>query len=140
MLGLNQLSGLYLAPTDGKGLGLFSTQRINANEIIESCVAVVFDGPDAELVSQTHLDNYTFSLRFLSDDQARLLGISNKLKGQCLAFGILSMSNHSDQPTARVLKEVSQQRVVISLQATQDILPGQEITHAYSTTWFDKID
>lgn len=136
---LERISGLYLKEVSLKGRGLFCNQQIKSGTIIEVCPTMVFNEVDAQSIDPTKIYDYYFSAAFLPDDKTGLFNIHDKEKSGLIAFGVLSLCNHSDDPNAKVEKQVTGPSVVFTLKALKDIQPDQEISIAYSKVWFDAV-
>ncbi len=136
---LDRLSGLYLKHVPNKGFGLFCRNIVIAETIIEVAPTIVFNEIDAEVINKTHLYNYYFLAKSLSQEDADILGISEKSKTGLMALGAVSMCNHSDKPNAAVQMIVKDGAVYFVLRATMGILAHQEICISYGggKVWFD---
>ncbi len=136
---LDRLSGLYLKHVPDKGFGLFCRDIIIGETILEVAPAIVFNETDAAAINKTHLYNYYFLAKSLAQEDADILGISEKDKTGLLALGAVSMCNHSDKPNAAVQMIVKDRAVYFILRATIGILAHQEICISYGggKLWFD---
>ncbi|HTI07911.1 MAG TPA: SET domain-containing protein-lysine N-methyltransferase, partial [Puia sp.] len=73
---------LFIAPTDEKGRGVFTTTDIARNTVIEISPVIVMSREDRKLLDQTLLHDYIFEW---GDDP----------KGCCMALGYIPLYNHS---------------------------------------------
>ncbi|MES2373661.1 MAG: SET domain-containing protein [Bacteroidota bacterium] len=74
---------LVVAPSDKGGKGVFASENIPANTIIEISPVLVLSAKDRKEVEKTVLYNYIFEWGHTKGKQA------------CIAWGYLSMYNHS---------------------------------------------
>lgn len=95
-----------------EGWGVFATEKINADEIIEECHTLIFDE------KPLGIEDYVF--RF-NDKTA-------------LPLGYGAIYNHHRQPNCRYYFDDDQQIMV--LKATRTILPKEEIFIHYGQSWF----
>ncbi len=127
---MQRLPFLYIAETDKKGRGVFSSSEIHKGDLIEICPVIVL--PETELlhIDQTQLYNYYF-----------LWGIQQKKCAIALGYG--SLYNHDYHPNARY--ELDMTNRSIDFYCLKTIEAGDEITVNYngeagdeSLVWFDK--
>lgn len=121
---------LYIKDTDKKGRGVFCTEDIPADTMIEICPVIVCPPLDRKLIDESYLYNYYF---LWEDDHA----------STAIALGYGSLYNHSYQPNARY--ETYYEEQVIKFIAIKDIPAHTEITVNYNydsddqtPVWFDK--
>ena len=136
---LERVSGLYVKDAPPKGRGVFCNNPIEAETVIEVCPTLLFTATDGALVDKTILYNYYFSAQFLSDTVAVSHDIFDKEKAGIIAFGMLSLCNHSDNPNACIEKNVENNEVWFVLKALKDISPHEEILISYGKVWFDAV-
>ena len=136
---IGRVSGLYLKDVAGKGRGVFCRESLKAGVEIEFCPVIVFNEVDAEFIDKTVLYNYYFSTKFLSQETAASFNIQDKEKAGIIAFGILSLCNHSENPNARIEKIVEDGNIWFSLCALREISPNEEILISYGAVWFDAL-
>ncbi len=107
--------------SEHKGRGVFACRRIEAGELLDDAPVVVFS---AELLRGTPPDVYVFEW----DDGE-----------EALAFGLVSLCNHSSSPNARVVADIERER--LELEAIRPIERGAEVTVDYACElWFDAVD
>lgn len=121
---------LYIKDTDKKGRGVFCTEDIPADTMIEICPVIVCPPQDRKLIDESYLYNYYF---LWEDDHA----------STAIALGYGSLYNHSYQPNARY--ETYYEEQVIKFIAIKDIPAHTEITVNYNydsddqtPVWFDE--
>lgn len=114
---------LIIKESKGKGRGVFATETIAANTLIEISPVLVFaekETPDAE---KTLLYNYFFEW-----------GKNRKKRG--LGMGYISMYNHSYD--ANCIYEQDYDDITISVMTIRDIKAGEELCINYNATPDDK--
>lgn len=121
---------LYIQNADGKGRGVFCTEKILAETVIEICPVIVCPPKDRISIDQTHLYNYYF---LWEDDHA----------STAIALGFGSLYNHSYHPNTRY--ETYYEEQIIKFIAIKEIPAHTEITVNYNydsddqtLVWFDK--
>ncbi|MDD5417616.1 MAG: SET domain-containing protein [Candidatus Nanoarchaeia archaeon] len=108
------------------GRGIFATQDINEDEIIEDCPLIICNTADEEHFDKTALKDYYFDW-----EEGKTIAI---------ALGYGSLYNHSYNPNAK-FSENSQNTLIIL--AIKPIKKGEEITVNYNghnsdeKVWFD---
>ncbi|MEO7044931.1 MAG: SET domain-containing protein-lysine N-methyltransferase [Ferruginibacter sp.] len=107
---------LLIKEIKGKGRGVFCTQLIKKEEIIEVCALLAFPVEDTEILLTSQLADYFFN--FNKDD--------NTL---CLALGFGSLYNHAMYSNAAY--HVNSESSAIHFYAIQDIFPLTEICINY---------
>jgi uncharacterized protein len=119
-----QAARVRLGRDDRKGRCLLAVAPIGRGEVIETAPVVVFNSHDAHLIDGTPL--YPYYLRWRGD-------IDDGGQG-AVAFGLVTMCNHSGAPNAAVRPNYNDDTV--DLYALEDIAPGSEITLRYHEVWF----
>ena len=120
---------LSVAVTDKKGNGVFTTEKIKVNTIIEISPVIVFPFKEVVDVEKTKLFNYLFEW-------------GNKRKKRALGLGYVSLYNHSYN--ANCDYEMDFDYNTITIKAVKDIEPGEELCINYNAdpdnktpVWFD---
>jgi hypothetical protein len=109
-----------------KGRGVFARRPIAAGELIEAAPVVVLDAAEARHLDRTILYQYYFHWDGDADADGR----------SAVAFGTVSLCNHSSSPRARVERNYAEQ--TLDLLAVQPIAPGEEVTIDYGCPlWFE---
>ncbi|QLE43520.1 SET domain-containing protein [Nostoc sp. C052] len=121
---------LIVGNTNIKGRGVFAQKHFLKGEIIERAPVVVIPAQEVKLLDQTVLGNYYYDW----EDKAA-----------AIAFGLVSLFNHSYYPNTYYVKNFAEREVEYI--AYRDIEAGEEITANYngspddkSPIWFDVVD
>jgi SET domain-containing protein len=94
-------------------------------ERIEAAPVVVFSCEDARLIDRTPLFDYYF----------RWQGDIKQGGSGAIAFGLVSLCNHSANPNANVRPNYEDR--TLELYALADIAAGEEITIRYCEVWLE---
>src|SRR5574343_877733 len=113
---------LFIAPTDSMGRGVFSSEPIPANTIIEVAPVIVMGKEDRGLLDKTLLHDYIFEW-----DASR--------SQCCMALGYVPMYNHSYQSNCEY--EMDFDHALISIKTMRDIAEGEELFINYNGDWND---
>lgn len=112
-----------------KGLGVFATENIEKNTLIEISPVIVLGPEDTKKIDSTHLYNYYFSWE---EDQ----------KSSAIALGNVSLYNH--QVDSNCIYETYFEDQVIKIITRKPISKGEELTINYNhdpmsndSTWFE---
>ena len=112
-----------------KGRGIFARTPIAPRTVIESAPVVLVPSQQCTLLDRTILHDYYF--RWEGEPDGDGTG--------AVALGLVSLCNHSRQPTARVRRNLA--RTTLDLIALTPIAAGQEVTIDYHCTlWFEAQD
>ncbi|MEH2066266.1 MAG: SET domain-containing protein [Nostoc sp.] len=121
---------LIVGNTNIKGRGIFAQKRFLKGELIEKAPVVVIPAEQVELLDKTTLGNYYYDW----EDKAA-----------AIAFGLVSLINHSYYPNTYYVKKFAEGEVEYI--AYRDIEAGEEMTANYngspedkSPIWFDVVD
>jgi hypothetical protein len=114
----------YFVP--GKGRGVRATVPLAADDIILRDCTIPLSASDCIAVIPTAIEDYYFAH---PDDPAQGL----------MVLGLASLCNHSDDPSAHtVIERDAALGWIVTLVATRDIRPGDEITRRYACPpWFE---
>ncbi len=120
---------LVVAPSDKRGRGVFASEKIKANTVIEISPVLVMSAKDRKQVEKTMLFDYIFEW-----------GIGEKQA--CIALGYLSLYNHAYN--ANCDYEMDYDHNLISIKTVRTIKKGEELFINYnavaddsSPIWFD---
>jgi SET domain-containing protein len=120
---------LVVAPSDKRGRGVFTTEPILANTIIEISPVLVLSADERIEVEKTSLYNYIFEW---GEDG----------KNACVALGYVSIYNHAYNANCEYEMDFDEE--LISIKTVRDIQKGEEIFVNYNATaddetpiWFD---
>lgn len=129
---MNHHPGLYIIPTEHKGLGVFTNAPIQTNDVIEICPIVVIPKKQIEWIDKTIIYEYYFKW-------------NNPVGSACIALGYGSIYNHSFRPNAEVISDLEHNSITIK--CIKPIAPGEEICIDYcggeqnrDQLWFEPID
>lgn len=110
-----------------KGRCLVAVESIEPDELIEAAPVVVFSSDDACLIDRTPLFDYYF----------RWQGNIKKGGSGAIAFGLVSLCNHSPRPNAIVRPNYREN--TLDLYAAANIAADEEITIRYCSLWFEPV-
>ena len=113
---MNQIPGLYITYSEGKGRGVFTSQDISEGEVIEVCPVIIIPKAELPIIHKTVLHDYYF-----------LWG--HDLNDCAIALGFGSIYNHELMPNANFILDIEQK--TIDIEAIKDIKAGDEITLNY---------
>jgi hypothetical protein len=113
---------LILKPALNKGRGVFTTQKIVKNTVIENAPVIVMSAEDRKILDKTLLHDYIFEW-----------GI-NKDKC-CMALGLVPIYNHSYQSNCEYFMDFENES--IEVKTTREIEKGEELTINYNGDWDD---
>jgi SET domain-containing protein len=114
--------GLRVAPTAGKGRGVYATRAFARGERVEAVPVLLLRPDEQDRLDGTVLDSYVFAWR---DTVA-------------IALGFGSIYNHSWDPNLEYQKRFDQG--VIEFVAIRDIAAGDELTTNYTASRPDRPD
>jgi SET domain-containing protein len=113
---------LYIAPTDTMDRGVFTSEDIEKDTIIEVAPVIVMSGEERKLIDQTLLHDYIFEWGLQS-------------KQCCLALGYVSMYNHSYKSNCEY--EMDFNYLQIRIRTVRFIKSGEELLINYNGAWND---
>lgn len=120
---------LIVAPSNKRGRGIFSTEKIPENTVIEISPVVVLSKKDRKQIEKTILFDYIFEW-------------GDKRKKACIALGYLSLYNHAYN--ANCDYEMDFDTNLMSIKTVREIKKGEELFINYnaiaddaSPIWFD---
>ena len=111
---------LFIAPTISMGLGVFSSENIEAGTIIEISPVIVMSNEERKLLDQTLLHDYIFEW-------------GAKKEQCCVALGYVSVYNHSYKSNCEY--EMDFEMKQISIKAVHFIKAGEELFINYNGDW-----
>jgi uncharacterized protein len=125
------MSCLYIDKTKKMGNGVFTSEPIKANTIVEVSPVIVMKQSERKLLDQTLLHDYIFEW----GDHKRQC---------CMATGYVPIYNHSYNSNCEY--EMEFEKEVIRIKAVRNIAKGEELFINYNGTyntrkpiWFDAI-
>ncbi|HVY74093.1 MAG TPA: SET domain-containing protein [Puia sp.] len=117
------LPSLFIAPAQGRGRGVFTSEFLPRGTTVELSPVIVMDEPDKKLLDQTRLHDYIF--HWGADQRAC-----------CVALGYLSLYNHDYQ--ANCDYEMDFDDCLIRITTLRDIGQGEELCINYNGVWNDE--
>lgn len=111
------LPSLTIAPSENRGRGVFVSEPVAGNTIVEISPVLVIGPEDRQKLEQTLLFDYIFEW---GDDN----------KGACVALGYLSMYNHSYN--ANCVYEMDFEQETMRITTLRDIEKGEELFINYN--------
>ena len=123
--------GLFIAPSAGRGRGVFTAKELSRGDIIEFCPLVLMPKKEQHYIHQSILHNYYF----LSPPP------NSKM---CIVLGYGSIYNHSTTPNADIVFDIPNQQ--LEIHCVSEIEPGDEIFINYTgglkdapELWFEPV-
>ena len=113
-------SSLYIDKSEGRGRGVFTSEDIPANTIIEMSPVIVMSGEERILLDQTLLHDYIFEW-------------GQDSKQCCMALGYIPVYNHSYQSNCEY--EMDFKNEIIKIKAVKSINAGDELFINYNGDW-----
>ena len=114
---------LYIERIANKGRAMFTSQRIDANTLIESSPVLVMNKGDRGFLDKTLLHDYIFEWGIKKDKC-------------CIAMGYLSLYNHSYKSNCEYFMNFEDE--VIEIKTVRVIEKGEELTINYNGDWNDR--
>lgn len=113
---------LFIAPTAGMGRGVFTSEKIKANTVIEISPVLVLNKKEWDMADQTMLQNYVFEW-------------GPKVDHCCIALGYVSLYNHAYKSNCEY--EMDYDEEIISIKTMRSIKAGEELFINYNGVWND---
>ena len=113
---------LFVAPAKNKGRGVFTSEAIAADTIIEIAPVIVMSQEERTFLDKTLLHDYIFEWGNAKDQC-------------CMALGYVPLYNHSYE--ANCDYEMDFDNKMISIKTMRDISAGEELMINYNGTWND---
>jgi SET domain-containing protein len=117
---LRILSSLYIGRTKNRGNGVFTSEAIKANTIVEESPVIVMKQRERELLDQTLLHDYIFEW-------------GENSKQCCMALGYVPVYNHSYVSNCEY--EMEFDKKIIRVRTMRDIRKGEELFINYNGTF-----
>lgn len=114
------LPGLYIAETEQMGKGVFTTENLEAESVIEIAPVLVMSNDERKLLDQTLLHDYIFEW---GEDSTKC----------CLALGYVSIYNHSYKSNCEY--EMDFDNKLIRIKTVRQVLAGEELFINYNGNW-----
>ena len=113
---------LFIAPTDNMGRGVFTSESLEKDTIIEIAPVLVMSGKERVLLDQTKLHDYIFEW---GPDK----------KQCCMALGYVPVYNHSYKSNCEYEMEFDEE--IIRIKTIRYIKAGEELFINYNGDWND---
>lgn len=113
---------LYIKDIVDKGRGVFTTEKIDKETIIEEAPVIVMSHEDKLLVDRTLLHDYIFDW-------------GNDRHTCCIALGFVSIYNHSYSSNCEYFMDFEED--TIQIKTVREIQLGEELTINYNGDWND---
>ena len=121
---------LFIAPTESRGRGVFTSAPIAAGTVVEIAPVIVMSREERQQLDRTRLHDYIFEW-------------GEQREYCCMALGYVPMYNHSYNSNCEYEMDFEQEQIQVT--AVRDIKDGEELFINYngdwndeSTVWFDK--
>ena len=114
------LPSLQIRNTSGMGRGVFTTEAIEKDTIIEVSPVIVMSGDERKLLDQTLLHDYIFEW-------------GEKSKQCCMALGYVAVYNHSYKSNCEY--EMNFEEQLITIRTMRHIKAGEELFINYNGDW-----
>ena len=127
---MQQVPGLFIAPSEGKGRGVFTSVPLSDGDFIEVAPYVLISSKEIVKLHQTILHDYYF---LLPDEKG----------SGCLGLGFTSIYNHSFSPNCEVVFDL--ESCDIEIRAIAEIQSGDELLIDYqgglkeNELWFEPL-
>ncbi|MEO8413994.1 MAG: SET domain-containing protein [Ginsengibacter sp.] len=113
---------LYLKKTSSKGRGVFTTEKIGANTVVENSPVIVMTTEDRSLLDKTLLHDYIFEW---GPDKDKC----------CMALGFVPLYNHSYESNCEYFMDFDEE--IIQIKTVRPIGKDEELTINYNGNWND---
>ncbi|MFN8253504.1 MAG: SET domain-containing protein [Ferruginibacter sp.] len=113
---------LHIMESPGMGRGVFTSEAVPADTVIEIAPVIVMDAQDREHLDKTKLHDYIFEW-------------GKDSKQCCMALGLVPMYNHSYKSNCEYIMEFD--TGLIYVQTVRDIEAWEELTINYNGDWDD---
>ena len=114
---------LFIETIVGKGRGVFTREKINANTLIEEAPVIVMSAEDRIYLDKTFLHDYIFAW---GKDEKKC----------CMALGFVPIYNHSFSSNCEYFMDFEEE--IIQIKTVRQIKPGEELTINYNGDWNNK--
>jgi SET domain-containing protein len=111
---------LFIASTSDMGRGVFTSEDLAKNTIIEISPVIVMTGDERKLLDQTLLHDYIFEW-------------GDRSESCCMALGYIPLYNHSYKSNCEYEMDFAQH--LITIKTVRFIKAGEEIFINYNGNW-----
>jgi SET domain-containing protein len=123
------LPQLFIAPTEHKGRGVYTSKNIPANTVIEISPVIALSPKERKAIEQTKLYNYIFEW-------------GNSNRQAAIGLGYVSLYNHSYDANCEY--DMDYENLLMTIKTVRPIKKGNELCINYNATpddktpiWFD---
>jgi len=116
------LPSLFIAPSKNMGKGVYTSDDISENSVVEISPVIVMGKEERKLLDQTLLHDYIFEW-------------GADKKQCCVALGYLSMYNHSYASNCEY--EMDFEKELMTVRTVRFIAAGDELFINYNGDWND---
>lgn len=111
---------LFIAPTDAMGRGVFTSENLEEDAVIEVAPVIVMSANDRKLLDQTLLHDYIFEWDLHRQEC-------------CMALGYVPVYNHSYASNCEYIMDFDTQ--TITIRTVRFIKAGEELFINYNGDW-----
>jgi len=115
-------ASLFIAMSENKGRGVFTSEKIAACTMVEQSPVIVMSLDDRKLLDKTLLHDYIFEW-------------GNNKEKCCMALGYIPVYNHSYLSNCEY--EMDFEKEQISIRTVREIIAGEELFINYNGDWND---
>jgi uncharacterized protein len=112
---------LFVSPAQDMGRGVFTSEKIKVNTIIEIAPVIIMNDKDRKLLDQTLLHDYIFEW---------------DVKKCCMALGYVPLYNHSYSSNCEYEMDIDAE--LIRIKTMRNIKAGEELFINYNGDWNNK--
>ena len=116
------LSSLFIGATENMGRGVFTSEGLEKDIVIEISPVIVMSADERKLLEQTTLHDYIFEW-------------GKQRKQCCLALGYVSVYNHSYKSNCEYVMDFDAGTITIT--TVRNIKEGEELFINYNGNWND---
>lgn len=114
---------LFIAPTENRGRGVYTSEDIGEGVVVEVSPVIVMNMEERKLLDQTLLHDYIFEW---GEDKDQC----------CMAMGYVPVYNHSYESNCEYGMDYEQQQISIS--TVRPVKAGEELLVNYNGDWNDR--
>ena len=114
------IPGLYINNSEGRGRGVFTSEKIARGTVIEVSPVIVMTREERKLIDQTLLHDYIFEW-------------GDKRDQCCMALGYIAVYNHNPSSNCEYFMDFDGGDIMIK--CVREIEAGEELTINYNGDW-----
>ena len=111
---------LFIAPTRDMGKGVFTSENLEADTVVEISPVIVMSDLERKLLDQTLLHDYIFEW-------------GEKTRQCCMALGYIPMYNHSYKSNCEYDMDYDEE--IMTIKTVRFIKSGEELFINYNGDW-----